>query len=431
MEKNRFDLFGRCMVYPICAISLLLVILGNEAFAYLSLKFQWDGWKTLSILFSGIYTFIDSMWLFFSAALIILLYWRIKNGSDQERKKSVGWIVAQLIMLMGLYNTSVIQKHIEDVKGFKQWLGSQIQSFDPFILLIVLGIVGLMWAFKYVYIWIDNKQRMRQMPLGEGNAFAPPSERIEEEYHPAQNAALNPENPAVDQSKPSMTNHVEPQKEPMNTKIDAKMFLLILPIVIMAFLIILKSGILETFGISGDWYDALVNSTLMADVFRIIGPIAFVSVMILVALFVTKISSAVLQFADDLKNNLGHPQAFLAVLLEIFLLGLSPVLSKVDAFNVLLSSVADGGLVNTILLLIILFLVIWVFLVMLSVPKKGYDKDGTIEAKIRDECTKLSDSVQLIAVEVIKSGIHVINYVEAIFTLFGVSKDNPEDEKGQ
>lgn len=86
----------------------------------------------------------------------------------------------------------------------------------------------------------------------------------------------------------------------------------------------------------------------------------------------------------------------------------------------------EGGFSNTLVALAIFFIVIWLFLIMLSVPSDT-EKTNNLENEIREECKTLFSDIQKIALGLLKSGIGLIrfattDYIEAILGVFGIEE---------
>ena len=211
--------------------------------------------------------------------------------------------------------------------------------------------------------------------------------------------------------------------------IGVAIFILLLPMFTVFIFAILQSNWLSDFEIFKGYKEVLRESTSIQLIVEKCTPLAMASTVIFVAAGVAIIIQKICKYLNSKK--FGHPQALLAVIIEIIFFIALPRLKEINPFDLLLETMVEGGFSNTLIALAIFFIVIWLFLIMLSVPTDT-KKENNLENEIREECKTLFSDIQKIALGLLKSGIGLIrfattDYIEAILGVFGIEEKKTDN----
>lgn len=168
--------------------------------------------------------------------------------------------------------------------------------------------------------------------------------------------------------------------------IGVAIFILLLPIFTVFIFAILQSNWLSDFEIFKGYKEVFRESTSIQLIVEKCTPLAMASTVIFVAAGAAIIIQKICKYLNSKK--FGHPQALLAVIIEIIFFIALPRLKEINPFDSLLETMVEGGFSNTLVALAIFFIVIWLFLIMLSVPSDT-EKTNNLENEIREECKTL------------------------------------------
>ena len=431
MDENK-----KTRIYKYCTCILLTIILGYHVFTFMDTHWNAEFWHVTATLFHGIYGFLDSMWLFGSIVLLIVLKNELKITDEPQKSSKVLYIVSLLVMILGIYSMDTIKQHIDGFTNGLEWLWGKLSGTAPVIIisLTVLGllVVGIIYIVKLIKSR-DNYLKTKQTTRENINRNYYYEDGLQHEKYFEDQEATGEQEDFASQEKVTVqehgnifgTKHMKP---------NMLVFFLVIPIALHIVILILNGELLQNLGLSSAYLQTIRDGNTLTELQTWTFPFAIASIVIFFSIFIAWMFSLFYQYINRLKNNMGHPQALLAIIIEILLLVLSPFLKEVDIFKSLIEAAIDGNIVNTVILLVVFFLVIWIFLVMLSVPEYGPEKDETIENKIRSKCEELISSIQGIAIGLIESGIQVIrlatvDYLGVIFDLFDVKKPESNDKK--
>ena len=243
---------------------------------------------------------------------------------------------------------------------------------------------------------------------------------------------MQPQNKALAESEVFSEEEVKSQETETNSQeklIGVAIFILLLPIFTVFIFAILQSNWLSDFEIFKGYKEVFRESTSIQLIVEKCTPLAMASTVIFVAAGAAIIIQKICKYLNSKK--FGHPQALLAVIIEIIFFIALPRLKEINPFDSLLETMVEGGFSNTLVALAIFFIVIWLFLIMLSVPSDT-EKTNNLENEIREECKTLFSDIQKIALGLLKSGIGLIrfattDYIEAILGVFGIEEKKTDN----
>lgn len=126
----------------------LAIILGYRSSAYLSQQFNIGAIRTLNIIFTGLYGFMDSIWFAGSIALCIYIIALVKYLSDTHNKGSkIALAFCMLGMLLGVYSINVVEKHLADLSIGTRLILNALKNVDSGVLagetLLLIAVCGI------------------------------------------------------------------------------------------------------------------------------------------------------------------------------------------------------------------------------------------------------------------------------------------------
>lgn len=149
--KFKYD--KKTMLFVAGAFFEIATILGYHGFSYLTN--QLGILHVLTVIFAGLYDFLESIWLIGSVALVAYLVYLLKNESSEVDKqvreiRSLS-VCCMLVMLSGIYSMDVIKKHIDDLTSVVQWALETIAKTD-FGVLAGVGLIFVAAAVATAFI---------------------------------------------------------------------------------------------------------------------------------------------------------------------------------------------------------------------------------------------------------------------------------------
>lgn len=349
-----------------------------------------------------------------------------------------------LVMLSGIYSMDVIKKHIDDLTSVVQWALETIAKTD-FGVLAGVGLIFVAAAVATAFIQKIYKtfQPTRSKNRGLRSISKPTEKRYpdsqaqEEKYAKKVVSAADDIGRRVDRTPSGenineLSDSQKSQETETNSQeklIGVAIFILLLPIFTVFIFAILQSNWLSDFEIFKGYKKVFRESTSIQLIVEKCTPLAMASTVIFVAAGAAIIIQKICKYLNSKK--FGHPQALLAVIIEIIFFIALPRLKEINPFDSLLETMVEGGFSNTLVALAIFFIVIWLFLIMLSVPSDT-EKTNNLENEIREECKTLFSDIQKIALGLLKSGIGLIrfattDYIEAILGVFGIEEKKTDN----
>lgn len=430
----------------------LLIILGYRSSTYLAAQFTVGIIKSINIIFIGLYSFMDSIWLIGSIALGTYIITLVENKfRTKVRDTQIVFAFCMLGMLLGVYSIDVIEKHLEDLSIGTGLILNTFRNVDSGVLaggtLLFIITGGVVYFGFKTYTSVKDStfpENLWQHPQRKKNTDTKQVNLNSEEIRSIQ-ANVN------EDSTDTILTADEREKEEQEEKVDETInsissknakgkfmweaiFLLLLPILTVFVFTILQSSWLSEIEVFEKYKNKFQNNQTIDLIVEWAIPWAMVCTAILIAAGIAFIIMTIYQCVKN--EKLVHPQALFAVVLEAILIAASPILKKIDAFNSLLEMMVDGGVINTLIALIVFYFAILTFLVLLFVPKA----DGTesFEKGLRDKCTDLFGRIQDVAVGLLDSGVRIIefataDYIKAIFGVFGIQnkKETSKSKKKQ
>lgn len=420
----------------------LAIILGHRSSAYLSQQFNIGAIRTLNIIFTGLYGFMDSIWFAGSIALCIYIIAIVKYLSDTHNKGSkIALAFCMLGMLLGVYSINVVEKHLADLSIGTRLILNALKNVDSGVLagetLLLIAVCGIVYVGYKTYIsvkestFLENKVP-HQTRQSKKNLKAEILEENDEDKFENTQVDVNEGTAEIT----TITDIGEKTKQEANTtketvvvsarSPDGKfvlgvIFLLLLPILTVFVFTILQSSWLSEIEIFEKYKNEFQNNQTIDLIVEWAIPWAMVCTAILVA---AGIAFVIVTIYQCIKNEkLVHPQALFAVILEATLIAASPILKKIDAFNYLLEMMVDGGVINTLIALAVFYFAILTFLVLLFVPKA--DGKESFEKELRTKCTELFGRIQNVAVGLLDSSVRIIEFattdsLKAILGMFDI-----------
>lgn len=442
--KFKYD--KKTMLFVAGAFFEIVTILGYHGLSYLTN--QLGILHVLTVIFAGLYDFLESIWLIGSVALVAYLVYLLKNESSEVDKqvreiRSLS-VCCMLVMLSGIYSMDVIKKHIDDLTSVVQWALETIAKTD-FGVLAGVGLIFVAAAVATAFIQKIYKtfQPTRSKNRGLRSISKPTEKRYpdsqaqEEKYAKKVVSAADDIDRRVDRTPSGenineLSDSQKSQETETNSQeklIGVAIFILLLPIFTVFIFAILQSNWLSDFEIFKGYKEVFRESTSIQLIVEKCTPLAMASTVIFVAAGAAIIIQKICKYLNSKK--FGHPQALLAVIIEIIFFIALPRLKEINPFDSLLETMVEGGFSNTLVALAIFFIVIWLFLIMLSVPSDT-EKTNNLENEIREECKTLFSVIQKIALGLLKSGIGLIrfattDYIEAILGVFGIEEKKTDN----
>lgn len=430
----------------------LLIILGYRGSTYLAAQFNVGIIKGINIIFIGLYGFMDSIWLIGSIALGTYIIALVENKfRTKNRGSQIVLAFCMLGMLLGAYSIDVIEKHLKDLSIGTGLILNTFQRVDSGVLaggtLLFIITGGIVYFGFKTYISVKDStfpENMWQHPQKKKNTNL---KQVNLNTEEAESIQDNVNKDSTDATSTADVGGKEEQEEKIDEKINitssknskgkfvwGAIFLLLLPILTVFVFTILQSSWLSEIEVFEKYKNKFQNNQTIDLIVEWAIPWAMVCTAILIAAGIAFIIMTIYQCIKN--ENLVHPQALFAIVLEAILIAASPVLKKIDAFNSLLEMMVDGGVINTLIALVVFYFAILTFLVLLFVPKT----DGTesFEKGLRDKCTDLLGRIQDVAVGLLDSGVRIIefatvDYIKAIFGVLGIQnkKDTLKSKKKQ
>lgn len=425
----------------------LAIILGHRSSAYLSQQFNIGAIRTLNIIFMGLYGFMDSIWFVGSIALGIYIIALVKYMSNTHNKGSkIALAFCMLGMLLGVYSIDIVEKHLADLSIGTRLILNTFENVDSGVL--AGGVLLLIIACGIVYVGFKTYISVKESTFLENEVShlsRQSRKNLKLEEAVEKNDEEKAERTQVDVSEgkaetTTITDVGEKAKQEANTSQETTVvsarsregkfvlgaiFLLLLPILTVLVFTILQSSWLSEIEILEKYKNKFQNNQTIDLIVEWAIPWAMVCTAILVA---AGIAFVIITIYQCIKNEkLVHPQALFAVILEATLIAASPILKKIDAFNSLLEMMVDGGVINTLIALVVFYFAILTFLVLLFAPKTSGTE--SFENVLREKCTNLFGRIQNVAVGLLDSGVRIIefatmDYLKAILGMFGI-QDNP------
>lgn len=435
-------------LYILCAVFTGVCIVFQQVFKYLYTNFSYPILGGISVIFDGIYLFIDSLWFI---GTVFLLFWLVKvarSDQDEQRKQKTGCIFIMLIMLSGIYSLDRIQKHTEDIAAASKWLRGILASIDPVIVAFLFFVIVVLLVILYLITKLHSDWMKKQTQYDHGIRNDSNIEKDSTAQGKVnESASADSNNSSAEQTGEADTNkrkafqgtengnlctdrerREQKQGDTRDTLLLGGVFVLLLPIVFVLIYSFMQSEGFSSYAFLSFWgQGAFVHNAALKNMEEAMEPFAMVCAVVILSAFGAWVFHLLYRYSKKVSGKLGHPQALLALLLEIVLLLASPALSKIQIFKELFNKVTDGEAVNTVVVLLVIYLLVWFFLIMTSEAGKsdGGSKLNGIEGEIHQRASKMFENLIKIAADLIDASIRLLrfataDFLEALFNLLGI-----------
>lgn len=421
--------------FTIGAIIQLAIIIGYRSSSYLSIYVKWAWVQGINVIFTGVYNFLESSWVLISIALAVTLYVLIKKSSPIKELFSVCCLLS---MSLGIYSFALIKKHVDDFISASKWILDvfaklDLTTFIGCVLVLILSVTAAYFVWRIQYCFCNHKDsrslRSENHQRITGDSQELKFQNTEKGINVIRSSGEQAH--AIDDEKQA-GHGIERTAEDSNIKewwILIGTFMLAIPVFIVLVFSILQSEWLSGYEVFNKYKSVFKENDVITSMVENAIPVAMISTSIFIAGCFSFVVSTV--YRGIRRGRLVHPQALAALILEIVFIACSPILRKLNTFDILLNLMADGGFVGTAVALAVLYIMTWMFLIMVSVPK-----GNSLEDNIRTKCKKLFDKMQSIGIGLLESGIRVIefatqDYIEAILGVFGIESEKPNDKNSE